>query len=152
MLISSKWEKETDLSLVIDGIEIDPANNIKVLGITNDQCLKSNKHISNMCSKAGRQLSVLEKSLENIENIQKRALRFVNSDYTSSCREQLTKSGVSGFRIMPLRSLAIEVTECVKQINLVYLDDMFTRKECPYEFRNDELFGTTESEHNKLWF
>ena len=48
MLISSKGEKETDLSQVIDGIEIDPANNFKVLGITIDQCLKINKHISDI--------------------------------------------------------------------------------------------------------
>ena len=61
MLISSKGEKETNLSLVIDGIEIDPANNIKVLGITIDQCLKFNKHISDMCSKAGRHLNVLQR-------------------------------------------------------------------------------------------
>ena len=119
MLISSKGEKETDLSLVIDGIEIDPANNIKVLGVSIDQCLKFNKHISDMCSKAGRQLNVLQRSrgsldfdsrmaiyksfiisnfnycpllwmfsskmsLTNIANTQKRALRFVNNDYTSS--------------------------------------------------------------------
>ena len=174
MLISSKGEKETDLSLVIDGIEIDPANNIKVLGITIDQCLKFNKHIADMCSKAGRQLNVLQrlrgsldfdshmaiyktfiisnfnycplvwmfsskKSLTNIENIQKRALRFVNNDYTSSFQELLINSGVSGIRIMTLRSLAIEVYKCVKQINPVYLNDMFTRKKCPYELRNELL-------------
>ena len=40
---------------------------------------------------------------------------------------------------MTLRSLAIEVYKCVKQINPVYFYDMFTRKECLYEFRNDEL-------------
>ena len=40
---------------------------------------------------------------------------------------------------MTLRSLAIEVYKCVKQINPVYLNDMFTRKKCPYELRNDEL-------------
>ena len=174
MLISSKGEKDTDLSLVIDGIEIDPANNIKVLGITIDQCLKFNKHISDMCSKAGRQLNMLQrlrgslafdsrmaiyktfiisnfnycplvwmfsskKSLTNIENIQKRALRFVNNDYTSSFQELHINSGVSGIRIMTLRSLAIEVYKCVKQINPVYLNDMFTRKKCSYDLRNDEL-------------
>ena len=54
----SKGEKETYLSLVIDGVWIDPANNIKVIAITINQCLKSNKHIAEMCSKAGRQLNV----------------------------------------------------------------------------------------------
>ena len=135
MLISSKGEKETDLSLEINDIKIDPANDIEVLGITIDQCLKFNKHISDMCSKAGRQLNVLQglrgslgfdscmaiyktfiipnfnycplvwmfsskKSLTNIENIHKRALRFVNNDYTSSFQELLINSGVSGIRIM----------------------------------------------------
>ena len=174
MLISSKGEKETDLSLVIDGVEIDLANNIKVLGITIDQCLKFNKHISDMRGKADRQLNVLhslrgspdfnsrmlifktfiisnfnyfplvcmfssKKSLTNIENIQKRALRFGNNNYTSSFQELLTNNGLSGIRIMTLRSLAIEVYKCVKQINPVYPNNMFTRKGCPYEFRNDEL-------------
>ena len=172
MLIPSKQEKETDLSLVIGGIEIDHANNIKVLGIIIDQCLKFNKYMSDICSKASRQLNGLQrfrgspdfdsrmaiyktfiisnfnyyplvwmfsskKSLTNIENIQKRALRFVTNDYTSSFQELLTN--ISGIRIMTLRSLAIEVYKCVKKIKHVYLNDMFTRKKCPYEFRNDEL-------------
>ena len=59
MLISSKGEKDTDLSLVINDVEIDPANNVKVLGITIDQGLKVVKHMSDMGSKAGRQISVL---------------------------------------------------------------------------------------------
>ena len=61
MLISIKGEKETDLSLVIDGVQIDPANNIKVLGISIDQCFKFNKHISDIYSKACRQLNVLQR-------------------------------------------------------------------------------------------
>ena len=50
-----------------------------------------------------------KKSLTNIENIQKRALTFVNNGYTSSFQELLTNSRVPGIRIMTLRSLAIEV-------------------------------------------
>ena len=69
------------------------------------------------------------KSLTNIENIQ-RAFWFVNNDYTASFQELLTNIGVSGIRIMTSLSLAIEVYECVKQINPVYLNDMFTQKEC----------------------
>ena len=79
-----------------------------------------------------------KKSLTNIENIQKRVLRFVNNGYTSRFQELLTNSGVSGIRIMALRSLAIEVYKCVKQMNPVF-NDMFTRNKCPYEFRNVEL-------------
>ena len=106
---------------------------------------------------------ISKKSLTNIENIQKRALTFVNNGYTSSFQELLTNSGVPGIRIMTLRSLVIEVKECVKKINPVYLNDMFTRKECPYEFRNDALlvrpkvnatnygFKSVRSHEIKIW-
>ena len=44
-----------------------------------------------------------ERSFTAIENIQKRALRFVLNDYTSSFQELLNDNGVSGIRIMTLR-------------------------------------------------
>ena len=54
-------KKETDPSLVIDGVETESANDIKFLGITVDQCLIFNMHISYMWSKAGWQPNVLQK-------------------------------------------------------------------------------------------
>ena len=104
MLISSKGEKETDLSLVIDGIEIDPANNIKVLGITIDQCLKFNKHISDMCSKAGRQLNVLQRLRGSLDFDSRMAIykTFIISNFNYcplvwmfSSKKSLTKSKIS---------------------------------------------------------
>ena len=58
-----------------------------------------------------------KKSLEKIENIQKRALRFVLNDYQSNYHDLLNKSEATGIKIMTLHLLAIEVYKCVNNFN-----------------------------------
>ena len=48
-------------------------------------------------------------SLSKLENIQKRALRFVLDDYQSSYTELLQNANVPGIKIMVLRYMAIEM-------------------------------------------
>ena len=80
-----------------------------------------------------------KRSFTAIENIQKRALRFVSNDFTSNFQELLNDSGVSGIRIMTLRLLAIEVYKCVKKFNPEYLNDIFILKKSPYDLRDDSI-------------
>ena len=80
-----------------------------------------------------------KRSFTAIENIQKRALRFVLNDYTSRFQELLNDSGMSGIRIMRLRLLAIEVYKCVKKFNPEYLKDIFILKESPYDVCDDSI-------------
>ena len=76
-------------------------------------------------------------SLSKLEDIQKRALRFVLDDYTSDYHELLNKADVPGVKIMALRYLAIEVYRCVYGLNPKYLNDLFTIKTCKYDLRDD---------------
>ena len=69
-----------------------------------------------------------KKSLDRIENIQKRALRFVLDDYESSYHDLLIQCEVPGIKIMTLRLLAIDVFKCVNKLNPEYLSEMFTIK------------------------
>ena len=69
-----------------------------------------------------------KKSLDRIENIQNRALRFVLDDYDSRCPDLLIQSEVSRIKIMTLRLLAIEVFKCVNKLNPEYFDEMLTIK------------------------
>ena len=64
-------------------------------------------------------------SLSKLEDIQRRALRFVLDDYTSDYHELLNKADVPGVKIMALRYLAIEVYTCVNGLNPKYLNDLF---------------------------
>ena len=58
-----------------------------------------------------------KKSLDRIENIKKRALRFVLDDYGSSYHDLLIQTEVLGIKIMTLRLLAMEVFKCVNKQN-----------------------------------
>ena len=64
----------------------------------------------------------LKSSLNVLEDIQRRALRFVLCDYDSCYENLLTAASVSGIRINLLRSLAIEVLKCVNGLNPDYLN------------------------------
>ena len=78
-------------------------------------------------------------SLSKLENIQKRALRFVLDDYQTGYPDLLQNANVPGIKIMVLRYLAIEVFKCVNEISPAYLNDMFTRKQCPYALRDSSI-------------
>ena len=78
-------------------------------------------------------------SLSKLENIQKRALRFVLDDYQSDYNDLLQNANVPGIKIMLLRYLAIEVFKCINEINPAYLNEMFIRKECPYALRDSSI-------------
>ena len=78
-------------------------------------------------------------SLSKLEDIQKRALRFVLNDCTSDYHELTNKADVPGVKIMALRYLAIEVYKCVNGLNPTYLNDLFTIKTCKYDLRDDYL-------------
>ena len=46
-------------SLLLDGTEIKCEDSVKLLGVTLDYMLNFDKHISNICKKAARQINVL---------------------------------------------------------------------------------------------
>ena len=58
-----------------------------------------------------------KESLEKIENIKKRALRFVLNDYQSNYHDLLNNSQATRIKIITLRLLAIEVYKCVNNFN-----------------------------------
>ena len=79
------------------------------------------------------------KFLDRIENIKKRALRFVLDDYESSYHDLLIQCEVSGIKTLALRLLAIYGIKYVNKLNPEYLNEMFTIKNCPYDFRDTSI-------------
>ena len=57
------------------------------------------------------------KSLNKVESLQKRALRFLYEDYVSSCEELLQKAG----KVNRLKSLRIELFKLINNINPTYI-------------------------------
>ena len=80
-------------------------------------------------------------SLNRLEDIQRRALRFVLCDYDSCYENLLAAASVPGIRINLLRCLAIEVFKCVNGLNPEYLNEMIHKKSSPYELRDNSILS-----------
>ncbi len=61
-----------------------------------------------------------------MENVQKKPLRFVYNDFTSSYEELLAKGNHSTLYITRLRYIATEFYKCMDSLNPTYLKDMVT--------------------------
>ena len=68
-----------------------------------------------------------QRLINNIENIQKRILRFVLNDYTSNYETLLNKSSECTMEVRRLRVLALEVFRSVNKLNPVYLQSLFEK-------------------------
>jgi hypothetical protein len=147
-------------------------NDIKVLGITIDDKLNFNTHINTLCSKAGAQVSALQRltgvldlksrmaiyksfiaanfnycpivcfftsrsSINRMEKVQERALRFVLKDSSSGYQSLLNKAGIDSIRIGIVKMIAVEVYKILNDLSPDYMNTMFVRSTNPYNLRDN---------------
>ena len=65
------------------------------------------------------------KSLNKVQSLQKRALRFLYEDYILSYEELLQKAGKETMKVNRLRSLCIEICKSINEINPMYMNEIF---------------------------
>ena len=65
------------------------------------------------------------KSLNKIESLQKRTLRFLYEDYVSSYEELLQKAGKETMKVDRSRGLCIEIYKSINNINPMYMNEIF---------------------------
>ena len=65
------------------------------------------------------------KSLQKIESIQKRALRFLYSDYESDYEALLTKAGKTTMNVYRLKVLCTEIYKSLNSFSPVFIKDIF---------------------------
>ena len=76
------------------------------------------------------------KSLQKIEKIQERALRFLHNDHLSSYSDLLSKSERCTMHVSRLRVLCIEIFKTLKNLNPSFMHDIFQIKSSNYSLRN----------------
>ena len=64
------------------------------------------------------------KSLNRIENLQERALRFLLDDYESTYEQLLNKPGRSSMSISRLRTLCVEIYKTLNELNLSFMKNI----------------------------
>ena len=67
------------------------------------------------------------KSLKKVENLQKRALRFLQNDYRSFYETLLHKSGKTTVTVRNLRNLCNETFKSLNNLNLVFLKEVWEK-------------------------
>ena len=65
------------------------------------------------------------KSLNKVESLQKRALRFLYDNYDSSDESILKLAGKSTMNVNRLRSLSIEISKTLNNINPALMNNFF---------------------------
>ena len=80
-----------------------------------------------------------KKSTVKLENIQKRALRFIYNDYKSNYNTLLNKSKLPTLEIRRLRTIAIETFKIIKKKSPMYLHDLIKLKNSHYSFRYENI-------------
>ena len=75
------------------------------------------------------------KSINKIDKIQERALRFVLKDHISSYEEFLLKSGFDSFRIYAVKCLMIELYKILEGMIRNYSSELFVKADTPYNTR-----------------
>ena len=78
-------------------------------------CCQSVKSFDNYCPLVWVFSSAA--SLKKIENLQKRALRFLYKSYNTSYEDLLLKSGFSPMNVKRLRTLCIEIFKTLNNLN-----------------------------------
>ena len=137
------------------------------LGICIDDTLTFDSHISDICSNASRQISVLQRlaglldypsrkaiyssfisshivwfftsraSIIKMQKNQERALGFVLKDSVSDYESLLSKSGVDSIRISSIKNMAVEIYKILHDMGPDYLSSIFLKSDVPYQLRDN---------------
>lgn len=81
------------------------------------------------------------KDMKRIEKVQKRALRYVTDDFTSSYNVLLEKCQLPTMFIQRMRFVMIEIYKVLNNIGPVYLRGMFTCKTSNYDMRSSFILS-----------
>ena len=78
-----------------------------------------------------------QSSVNKMEKIQERALRFICDDFESPLQDLLQKNGVLPLHISRMKLMAREVFKIVNNIATSYLHDLISLKPSTYDFRSE---------------
>ena len=79
-----------------------------------------------------------------MEKMQKAALRVVFNDYTADYSQLLSMSKRSPLLIVRLRALLIEVFKCVRELDPIFMNILFTLNNKPYDTRSGSLITQSQ--------
>ena len=92
------------------------------------------------------------KSLTKIENLQKRALRFLLNDYTSTYENLLEQANRSTMNVNRLRILCIEIYKTINSLNPSFMKNIFKLRERSKPTREQYKLNLDIPKHNQVTY
>ena len=92
------------------------------------------------------------KSLNKIENLQKRALRFLYNDYRSSYDELLHKAGNSSMNVSRIRILCVEIYKTINKLSPDFMNEIFKVKQTQRPVREKYKLNLEIPKWNQVTF
>ena len=92
------------------------------------------------------------KSLNKIESLQKRALRFLYNDYSISYEGLLEKTGKVKMNVYRLRNLCVEIYKTIDKLNPEFMNNIFKVKENKRVVREQYKLNLETPEWNQVTF
>ena len=164
-------KQASDFKVSVGGQNIEFSKSMTSLGICIDENMNFDLHIKDICLKASRQISALQRltglldlasrkaiytsfissnfnycplvwfftsraSIDKIQKLQERALRFVLKDSTSDYETLLSKSDFDSFRISSVKTMAVEMYKILNGMGPEYLSTLFSKSNVPYQLRD----------------
>ena len=91
-------------------------------------------------------------SLKKVENLQKRALRFLYNDYKTSYDDLLKKAGTSSMNVKRLRTLCTEMYKTVNDLNPNFMNEIFTLRQTNRPVREKYKMNMEIPSYNQVSF
>ena len=91
-------------------------------------------------------------SLKKIENLQKRALRFLYKSYNTSNEYLLLKSSFSSRNLKRLRTLCIEIFKTLNNLNTSFMKEIFSFRQTNRPFQEKYKLNLGITSYNQVTF
>ena len=79
-------------------------------------------------------------SINKIQKLQERVLRFVLKDSTSDYETLMSKSDFDSFRISSIKTMAVEIYKILNGMSPEYLSSLFSKSNVPYQLRDSNSY------------
>ena len=91
-------------------------------------------------------------SLKKIENLQKRALRFLYNNYQLTYEEMLDKANSSTMNVKRLRFLCVEIYKTINNLNPSFMKQIFELRETNRNIREKYCLNSNIPNYNQVTF
>ena len=91
-------------------------------------------------------------SLKKIENLQKRALKFLHKRYNTSYEDLLLKSRFSSMNVKRLRTLCVEIFKTLNNLNPSFMKTIFSLRQTDRPVPENYKLNLDISSYNQVTF